>query len=88
MNRRFSPKTLALAVSAQVAFTAGYSQLTLAQEGADQLEEVVVTGTRREARSVFDSAAPIDVIGLGLTAGKDHQVPSSGKHGVGGEGPL
>ncbi|WP_156507853.1 TonB-dependent siderophore receptor [Halioglobus sp. HI00S01] len=59
----FTPRKLALAISAQIAFTAGYSQVALAQEGADQLEEVVVTGTRREARSVFDSAAPIDVIG-------------------------
>lgn len=63
MNRKFSPKLLALAVSAQVAFTAGYSQLTHAQDGADQLEEVVVTGSRAQPRSVFDSAAPIDVIG-------------------------
>ncbi|AQA18327.1 hypothetical protein BST95_08870 [Halioglobus japonicus] len=58
-----TPRKLALAISAQIAVTAGYSQVALAQEGADQLEEVVVTGTRREARSVFDSAAPIDVIG-------------------------
>ena len=28
-----------------------------------ELEEVVITGTRRVARSVYDSAAPIDVIG-------------------------
>ncbi|MFQ5547998.1 MAG: TonB-dependent receptor plug domain-containing protein [Woeseia sp.] len=33
------------------------------QEGADEvIEEIVTTGTRREARSVTDSAVPIDVI--------------------------
>ena len=60
--KAFTPKTLALAVAAQVALTAGYSQVVSAQDET-ALEEVVVTGTRREARSVYDSAAPIDVIG-------------------------
>ncbi|GHD33846.1 TonB-dependent receptor plug domain-containing protein [Halioglobus pacificus] len=60
--KAFTPKALALAVAAQVAVTAGFSQSVAAQEET-ALEEVVVTGTRREARSVFDSAAPIDVIG-------------------------
>jgi iron complex outermembrane receptor protein len=58
----FTPKKLALAISAQMALTAGIAPVAVAQEGA-ALEEVVVTGTRREARTVFDSAAPIDVIG-------------------------
>jgi len=58
----FTPKRIALAISAQVALTAGIAPVATAQEGA-ALEEVVVTGTRREARTVFDSAAPIDVIG-------------------------
>ncbi len=58
----FTPKKLALAISAQMAMTAGVVPVATAQEGA-ALEEVVVTGTRREARTVFDSAAPIDVIG-------------------------
>lgn len=58
----FTPKKLALAVSAQIALTAGVTPVVTAQESA-ALEEVVVTGTRREARSVYDSAAPIDVIG-------------------------
>ena len=57
----FTPTKLAMAVSAHLALTAGVAPLAIAQEGA-QLEEVVVTGTRRAARSVYDSAAPIDVI--------------------------
>ena len=60
--KAFTPKTLAIAVAAQVALTAGFSQVVSAQEET-ALEEVVVTGTRREARSVYDSPAPIDVIG-------------------------
>ncbi len=60
--KAFKPKTLAIAVAAQVALTAGFSQVVYAQDET-ALEEVVVTGTRREARSVYDSAAPIDVIG-------------------------
>lgn len=58
----FTPRKLALAISAQIAFTAGYSTVVSAQDNA-ALEEVVVTGTRRAARSVFDSSVPIDVIG-------------------------
>jgi len=57
----FTPRKLALAISAQIALTAGFSTVVYAQDSA--LEEVVVTGTRRAARSVFESAAPIDVIG-------------------------
>jgi len=30
--------------------------------GADEVEEVVAVGTRREARSVGDSPAPVDII--------------------------
>ena len=60
--KSFTPRTLALAVSAQIALTAGYSQVAFAQDEL-ALEEVVVTGSRRQARSVFESAAPIDVIG-------------------------
>ena len=55
-------RKMALAISAQIALTAGYGQLAVAQDDA-ALEEVVVTGSRRAPRSVFDSAAPIDVIG-------------------------
>jgi len=58
----FTPKKLALAISAQMALTAGIAPVALAQDES-ALEEVVITGTRREARSVFESAAPIDVIG-------------------------
>jgi len=60
----FTPTKLTLAISAQMALLAGVAPLAVAQEGASpELEEVVVTGTRREARSVYESAAPIDVIG-------------------------
>ena len=58
----FTPRKLAIAIAAQIALTTGYGQVALAQEDT-ALEEVVVTGSRRQARSVFDSAAPIDVIG-------------------------
>lgn len=57
----FIRSKLAWAIAAQVALTAGHAQVASAQ-GEAALEEVVVTGTRREARSVFDSAVPIDVI--------------------------
>ncbi len=57
----FTPMKLALAISAQLALAAGVAPVAFAQ-GEAVIEEVVVTGTRREARSVFESAAPIDVI--------------------------
>ena len=42
---------------------------------ADEIEEVVAVGTRRDARSVGDSPAPVDVISAAddalLTAGDD-----------------
>jgi iron complex outermembrane receptor protein len=42
----------------------GFVTVAQAQEGADEvIEEIVTTGTRRAARSVTDSAVPIDVIG-------------------------
>ena len=59
----FTPRKLAVAVAAHAALTAGYSQVAFAQEDAGALEEVVVTGSRAQPRSVYDSAAPIDVIG-------------------------
>ena len=57
----FTPTRLALAIAAQLALTAGIAPLAIAAEDT-VLEEVVVTGTRRAARSVYESAAPIDVI--------------------------
>ncbi|GLS25276.1 TonB-dependent receptor plug domain-containing protein [Marinibactrum halimedae] len=53
------PLALVTAISAAGGF---FSTPTFAQQDT-ALEEVVVTGSRREPRSVFDSAAPIDVIG-------------------------
>ena len=54
------------ALSLAVALSAvPMGQITFAQgtEEAGELEEVVVTGSRRAPRSVFDSAVPIDVVG-------------------------
>lgn len=59
--KTFIPKPLALAISAQIALTMGVTQV-VAQEEAIELEEVVITGTRRSARSVADSPVPIDVV--------------------------
>ena len=56
-----TPSKIALAAAAPMALAAGFFSPTLAQ-GDLVLEEVVITGTRREARSVYESAAPIDVI--------------------------
>ncbi|MGV0036599.1 MAG: hypothetical protein ACNYPE_17215 [Candidatus Azotimanducaceae bacterium WSBS_2022_MAG_OTU7] len=52
----FTPMKLALAISAITCSTAGSVPLRFAQSEA-VIEEVVVTGTRREARSVFESGS-------------------------------
>ncbi len=59
--KTFIPTPLALAISAQITLAAGSSQV-LAQQEQTELEEVVITGTRRSARSVADSPVPIDVV--------------------------
>lgn len=53
------PSLLAAAISAASSGT------VLAQEGqsAESLETIIVTGTRRSERTVFDSTSPIDVVG-------------------------
>ncbi|MGI9228553.1 MAG: TonB-dependent receptor plug domain-containing protein [Gammaproteobacteria bacterium] len=59
------PATIAIPafiITAQFLLTAGVAPPLLAQEAGVE-EEVVVTGSRREARSVYDSTTPIDVIG-------------------------
>lgn len=38
------------------------SSTAVAQQGADAIEEIITTGTRRSARSAADSAVPVDVI--------------------------
>ncbi len=53
-------KALAIAVAAATFGAPGFVPVAF---GADEIEEVVVTGSRRAPRSVGDSAAPIDVIG-------------------------
>ena len=57
-------KTLVLAALAQMALLSGLAPVALAQEeGAMELEEVVVVGSRRRDRSASDSPVPVDVIG-------------------------
>ena len=58
----FTPMQRVITLFAQLALIAGIAPVAIAQ-GETALEEVVITGSRREARSVFDSSAPIDVIG-------------------------
>ena len=56
-------KRSALFLSLFAPLTIGFSSQTIAQDGADEeIEEVVVLGSRRAARSANDSAVPVDVI--------------------------
>ncbi|MEE9222981.1 MAG: TonB-dependent receptor [Nitrosomonadaceae bacterium] len=48
-------------VAAMVVFTTSISPQTLARDET-MIEEMVITGTRREVRSVYESSVPIDVI--------------------------
>jgi iron complex outermembrane receptor protein len=57
----FTPRKLALAIAAQLALTAGFSPVVLAQEEDLLLEEVITVGTRGKPRSATDSPAPVDV---------------------------
>jgi iron complex outermembrane receptor protein len=40
----------------------GLAPVAQAQEGSDEIEEIITTGTRRAERSASDSAIPIDVV--------------------------
>lgn len=51
-----------LPVSALVLVAPGMSSVSLAQGADDAIEEIITTGTRRAARTVSQSAVPIDVI--------------------------
>jgi len=51
-----------LPISAMALALPGMTSVAQAQEGADEIEEIITTGTRRAARSASDSAVPIDVI--------------------------
>ena len=63
MKTNFNKRT-ALFLSMFAPLTMGFSSQTFAQDGAEQeVEEVVVLGSRRAARSASDSAVPVDVIG-------------------------
>ncbi len=62
MKTKFNKRT-ALFLSMFAPLTIGFSSQTFAQDGAeDEVEEVVVLGSRRAARSASDSAVPVDVI--------------------------
>jgi iron complex outermembrane receptor protein len=56
-----SPKVLALAVFSAFSMNAS-TVFAQGEEGASALEEVIVTGTRAQGRSVLDSAVPVDVL--------------------------
>ncbi|MEX2496895.1 MAG: TonB-dependent receptor [Woeseia sp.] len=61
MDTKFSIyKVLLLALA--VPMSVVLPQHSAAQQGDEEIEEIVTTGTRRAARSVTDSAVPIDVI--------------------------
>ena len=51
-----------LPISAVALALPGLSSVASAQEGADEIEEIITTGTRRAQRSASDSSVPIDVI--------------------------
>ena len=56
INRILSP-AIALALLAP----AGFIPVAMAQENADQIDQIVVTGTRGQPRTLSDSPVPIDV---------------------------
>ena len=53
------PTLLAAAVSA----ASTGSALAQQEQSAEALETIIVTGTRRSERTVFDSTSPIDIVG-------------------------
>ena len=63
MKTKFNKRT-ALFLSMFAPLTIGFSSQTFAQDGSEEneVEEVVVLGSRRAARSASDSAVPIDVL--------------------------
>ncbi len=58
MKLNLKPLAVAVALATPFSFT---TPVVIAQ-GADQIEELVVVGSRREARSAADTIAPVDVI--------------------------
>ena len=56
INRILSP-AIALAILAP----AGFAPVAMAQQNADEIEQVIVTGSRGRPRTVSDSPVPIDV---------------------------
>lgn len=60
MKQELSKVFSASALAAGIGLALSYSPAIMAQQGAD-IEEVVVTGSRRAPRTALDSAAPVDV---------------------------
>ena len=58
------PKTFRflLPVSAAFLVVPGMAPVAQAQQGSDEIEEIITTGTRRAERTASDSAIPIDVV--------------------------
>lgn len=56
----FIPSLLAAAISAA---GTGSAMAQQQEQSAESLETIIVTGTRRSERTVFDSTSPIDVVG-------------------------
>ena len=54
------PRGVAIAVAAMAGLS--MPQSVLAEDAADEIEEVMVIGTRRAARSAADTPAPVDII--------------------------
>ena len=54
-------RILAPAITLALFAPAGFVPMAMAQDSADRVEQVIVTGTRGRPRTVADSPVPIDV---------------------------
>ncbi|GAB2928421.1 TonB-dependent receptor plug domain-containing protein [Rheinheimera gaetbuli] len=63
--RNFKPATLSLALATALGAGHAYAQQADSADAAEdqQIEQIVVTGTRVAGRSVSDTAVPIDIVG-------------------------
>lgn len=57
-------RVLSPAIALAIMAPAGFTPIALAQQSADSIEQVVVTGTRGRERTVSDSPVPIDVFNV------------------------
>ncbi|MFQ5982692.1 MAG: TonB-dependent receptor plug domain-containing protein [Woeseiaceae bacterium] len=60
--RELNPCVLGIVIAASVAMTPS-TALSQEAEGAEEVEEIVVTGTRKEGQSPTETLSPIDVFG-------------------------